>query len=65
MTRNKLADYTTLLQQLLECFDYDEHNWPTVTVCAESGYTGKALVGEELADLLLEIRETLEDYGDE
>ena len=65
MSRNKLNDYTDLLQRLLECVDFDEHNWPVIIVCAESGYTGRAMVGEELADLLQEIRETLEDYGDE
>lgn len=61
---SKTTEYTQLLQRLMDAFDFTERNWPMTIVLDESGYTGRAMVGEELADLLQEIRETLEDNGD-
>ena len=62
---SKLVDYTQLLQRIVNAFDFDERGWPTTIVVDGNGLVGRAMVGEELADILQETKELLEDYGDE
>jgi len=60
----RLKEYTDFLTQLLDCFDFNVHGWPEVVITDEDCNVGRAMVGEELADLLTEVREGLEDNGD-
>jgi len=61
---DKLKSYTDYLISILDCFDFNGHGWPEITITDEDGTLGTAMVCEELADTLSELREAMEDNND-
>ena len=62
---SKLREYTDYLIQVLDCFDFDDKDWPHVSITDEYfEITDEAPVHPALGELLCDIKERLMAEGE-